>query len=97
MPPASFFLKTALAIWSFCASIQAFPGSSGCKEYPCNAGDLSLIPGSGRFPRQGNDYQLQYFCMENSMDKACFHTNLEIFTISVKNDIEVLITIIFIL
>ena len=30
-----------------------FPGSSDNKESACNAGDLVLIPGSGRFPGEG--------------------------------------------
>ena len=34
----------------------------------CNAGDLGLIPGSGRSSGEGNGYQLQYSCLENSMD-----------------------------
>ena len=33
-----------------------------------NAGDRSWIPGSGRPPREENDYPLQYFCLENPMD-----------------------------
>ena len=38
----------------------------------CNAGDLGSIPGSGRSPGEGNGNPLQYFCLENSMDKgAC--------------------------
>ena len=35
-----------------------------------NAGDLSLIPGSGRSSGEGNDYSLQYSCPENSMDRG---------------------------
>ena len=31
-----------------------FPGASDGKESVCNAGDLSLIPGSGRSPGEGN-------------------------------------------
>ena len=34
-----------------------------------NAGDVSLIPGLGRFPGGGNDNSLQYFCLDNPMDK----------------------------
>ena len=30
------------------------------KESTCNAGDLGLIPGSGRSPGEGIDYPLQY-------------------------------------
>ena len=33
-----------------------------------NAGDLGLIPGSGRFPGEGNGNPLQYSCLENPMD-----------------------------
>ena len=29
-------------------------GGSDSKESACNAGDLGLIPGSGRFPGEGN-------------------------------------------
>ena len=40
------------------------------KESVCNAGDLSLIPGSGRFPEEENGNPLQYSCQENSMDRG---------------------------
>ena len=33
---------------------EGFPGGSVIKESACNAGDLSLIPGSGRSPGGGN-------------------------------------------
>ena len=33
-----------------------------------NAGDLGLIPVSGRSPGEGNGNPLQYSCLENSMD-----------------------------
>ena len=45
-----------------------FPGGSGVKEFACNAGDPSSIPGSGRSPEEGNGNPLQYSCLENSMD-----------------------------
>ena len=31
-----------------------FPGSSVGKESACNAGNLGLIPGLGRYPGEGN-------------------------------------------
>ena len=34
----------------------------------CNAGDLGLIPGSGKSPGEGNGNPLQYSCLENSMN-----------------------------
>ena len=33
-----------------------------------NVGDLSLIPGLGRSPAEGNGNPLQYSCLENPMD-----------------------------
>jgi len=36
----------------------------------CNAGDLGLIPGSGRSPGEGNGNPLWYSCLENSMDRG---------------------------
>ena len=38
------------------------------KEFTCNAGDSSLIPGSGRSPGEGNGHPLQYSGLENSTD-----------------------------
>ena len=53
------------------------PGGSVAKNPPANAEDLGLIPGSGRSPGVGNDYLLQYSCLENSMQRgawwATFH------------------------
>ena len=51
--------------------IQA-PGGSNVKESDCNAGDPSLILGSGRCPREGNGYPLQYICLENSIDRVAW-------------------------
>ena len=44
--------------------MQPHSGSDG-KESACNAGDLGLIPGSGRSPRGGHGSPLQYSCLEN--------------------------------
>ena len=35
-----------------------------------NAGDLGSIPGSGRSPGEGNGNPLQYYCLENPMDRG---------------------------
>ena len=43
------------------------------KNLPANAGDtgdVSLIPGLGRFPGEGNGNPLQYSCLGNPMDRA---------------------------
>ena len=42
-------------------------GSAG-KESACNPGDLGLIPGLGKSPREGKCYLLQYSGLENCMD-----------------------------
>ena len=49
-----------------------FPGGSDGKESACNAGDLGLIPGSGRSPGEGNGNPLHYSCLENSMERGDF-------------------------
>ena len=38
----------------------------------CNAGDLGLIPGSGRSPGEGNGNPLQCSCLENPMDREAW-------------------------
>ena len=54
---------------------MGFPGGSDGKESACNVSDLGLIPGSGRFPGEGNDNPLQYSCLENPMNRgACWAT-----------------------
>ena len=47
-----------------------FSGDSNSKETGCNAGDLGSIPGWGRSPGEGNGNPLQYYCLENSMDRG---------------------------
>ena len=48
--------------------LLGFPCGSAGKESTCNAGDLGLIPGLGKYPGEGNGYPLQYSCLENSRD-----------------------------
>ena len=40
------------------------------KNMPANAGDVGSIPGLGRSPGEGSGNALQYFCLENSMDRG---------------------------
>ena len=64
--------------WMFSFNRLAFinlfglpPWLSG-KESACNvgaAGDEGPIPGSGRSPRVGNGYPLQFSCLGNPMDR----------------------------
>ena len=49
-----------------------FPGGSDCKESAFNVGNPGLIHGSGRSPGEENSTLLQYFCLENSMDRGAW-------------------------
>ena len=53
-------------------SIVDFPGGSVVKNPPANAGDVGLIPGSGRSPGDGNSNPLQYSCLGNPMDRGAW-------------------------
>ena len=46
---------------------MGLPGGSDSKEF-AYSGDPGSIPGSGRFPGEGNGTPLQYSCLENPMD-----------------------------
>ena len=46
------------------------------KNPPANAGDMGLIPGSGRSPGEGNGNPLQYPCLGNPMDKEAWQATL---------------------
>ena len=46
----------------------SFLGGSVEKNLPDNAGDVDLIPGSGRSPGEVNGNPLQYSCLRNPMD-----------------------------
>ena len=41
---------------------------------PVSAGDLGLMPGSGRYPGEGNDNPVQYSCLGNPMDRGAWRT-----------------------
>ena len=56
--------------------MAGFPCSSVGKEPACNAGDLGLIPGSGRSPAEGNGNPLQYSCLENPMDRGAWQATV---------------------
>ena len=39
---------------------------------PANGEDSVWIPGLGRSPGKGNDYPLQYSCLENPLDRGAW-------------------------
>ena len=49
---------------------MGFPGGSVGKESACSAGDMGLIPGSGRSPARKHGNPFYYSCLANSMDRA---------------------------
>ena len=56
---------------------MGYPGSSNSKESTCNAGDLGLIPGLGRFPGGGNGTPLQCSCLKNPMDRGAWQAAVQ--------------------
>ena len=58
------------------SSEPLLPSGSDGKESACNAGDPGLIPGSGRSPGEGHSNPLQYFCLENPMDRGSWQARV---------------------
>ena len=52
--------------------MEDFPGGSDGKVSVYNVGDLGSSPGSGRSPGEGNGNPLQYYCLENPMDRGAW-------------------------
>ena len=51
-------------------------GSDG-KESACKVEDLGLIPGLGKSPGERNGNPLQYFCLENPMDREAWWATVD--------------------
>ena len=51
---------------------MGFPGGSVVKNLCANAGDVGSIPGSGRFPGEGNGNPLCHSCLGNPMDRGAW-------------------------
>ena len=56
---------SAVQVWKFQVLL-------GVKNPPANAGCWGSMPGSGRSPGKGNGNALQYFCLENPMDRGAW-------------------------
>ena len=56
---------------------EGFPGDSDGKESACNVGDLGSVPRLGKSRGGGHGNPLQYYCLENSVNRgawgAAFH------------------------
>ena len=60
-------------------NFRGFPGASGVKNPPANAGDaedMDLIPESGRSSGGGNTNPLQYSCLKNSMKRGAWQATV---------------------
>ena len=55
-------------------SMQGFPDGASGKNLPANTGvrDMDSIPGLGRSAGEGYDNPLQYFCLQNPMDRGAW-------------------------
>ena len=56
---------------------EDFPGGSDGQVSFYNAGDLGSIPGSVRSPGEGNGNPIQYYCLENPMDRGTWQATIQ--------------------
>ena len=50
--------------WTWCSVVKNLPVTTG------DTGDIGSIPGSGRYPGEGNDNPLMYPCLEIFMNRG---------------------------
>ena len=69
------FIENENLIWCILTSIRfskGLPWWLSGKESACNAGDAGSIPGSKRYPAEGNGNSLQYSCLRNPKDRGAW-------------------------
>ena len=57
---------------------DTFFGGSDGKASVYNAGDPGSIPGLGRSAGEGNGNPLQYYCLENPMDRGAWQATVHV-------------------
>ena len=57
--------------------MMGFIGGSVVQNPPANVGVAGSIPGSGRSPGEGNGNPLQYFCLENRIDRGAWQATVD--------------------
>ena len=72
-------IKVFIIFNSFRHKHTGFPGGASGKEPACQymrCPTQGLTPVSGRSPGGGHDHPLQYFCLENPMDRGAWWTTV---------------------
>ena len=81
-----FFFPIIYDIWQDIANVNGgFLDGSAVKNSPADAGDagdVGLIPGSGRSSGIGNGNPLQYSCLGNPMNRGAWWTTVHGVTMS---------------
>ena len=57
---------------------NGLPWGSDGKRSACNSEDVGSMHGSGRCPGGENGYPLQYFCLENPMDRGAWQVTVQL-------------------
>ena len=65
-------LEKGMATHSSILPPPDFPAGSDSKASVYNVGDPDSRPGLGRSPGEGNGNPLQYYCLENPMDRGAW-------------------------
>ena len=88
IPTNSYLFSPGLAVprAKLAPSAVGLPGGSDGKASVYNVGDLGSIPGSRRFPGEGNGTPLQYSCLENPMDGVAWCRLLSMGSQRVRHD-----------
>ena len=67
-----FELHWWISFHCICTTVLDLPGGSGIKNLSASAGDVGLIPESGRSLGEGNGNPLQYSCLGNPTDRGAW-------------------------
>ena len=65
-----FFSKSSKSCFSVALMVKNLPANAE------DVRDMGSIPGSGRFPGEGNGNPLQYPCLENFIDRGTWQTTV---------------------
>ena len=65
-------------VYNHSTLLMGFPGGSAVKNLPANTGDWGSIPGSGRYPGEGNGNSLQYSCLGNPLDRGAWWATVRV-------------------